>query len=128
MITEDYVDFNLAELLKDKGYPQQLEEGCSLYNSNKKRFIYTIHDPFKHSYVLVCPSIYEVQMWFNKNHNLYLIVDCPFKKSHWYYTIDTVDLDSNNIITIQESFRIGKHYKNYQEALVEGIKMALKLI
>lgn len=77
MITEDYVSFETAKLLKEKGFDEPCaltEFDCDAY----KKWVETAprpitldaesEKPFRYS----VPSIYVAMKWIRKKHNLYI--------------------------------------------------------
>lgn len=73
MITEDYVSFETAKLLKEKGF----NEPCLMcYNSDKKIDNYGLYRSYKNSdvFALTAPTLQMAMKWLRKKHNLHIII------------------------------------------------------
>jgi len=69
MITEDYVSYEIAKLLKDKGF----DESCLMcYTSDKKLGNYGHYKSCKNSdvFALTAPTIQKAMKWLRKVHNI----------------------------------------------------------
>ena len=77
MIEEDYVDFEIAKLLKDKGFDGK----CSRFympNGNN-RWKYGHYHNFDISKRIDCPTLQMAMKWLRKIHNILLIVDYEYE-------------------------------------------------
>lgn len=71
MITEDYVSFETAKLLKEKGF----DEPCLMcYNSDKKIDNYGLYRSYKNSDVfsLTAPTLQMAMKWLREVHNIHI--------------------------------------------------------
>jgi len=84
MNTEDYVSFEIAKLLKDKGF----DEPCLMcYTYDKKFGNYGHYNSCKNSEVfsLTAPTIQSTRKWLRKKHNIDITVDPHDVCGEWIY-------------------------------------------
>lgn len=137
MKQEDYVTLEVAKLLKEKGYNEPSEyyyrkdngqfmeaDGylCNCYNYN----------------VVECTAnpLAEVAKWFREKHNLVIAVsptyydfDGNIVGLKYTYTIFPITNEEVFQKSVEEDLDIPyKLYNSYEEALNEGIKVALNKI
>ena len=73
MITEDYVSFETAKLLKEKGFDS--EECFAFYKENGKMgFLQTFGDiaDYNSETCVLAPTLQMAMKWLRKNHNFYI--------------------------------------------------------
>ena len=83
MITEDYVSFETAKLLKEKGF----DGGCTqLYNFEKQIERATWPQSVKHDGVymdrngyILCPTIQMVMKWLDDKYGIFISFDKSYK-------------------------------------------------
>ena len=70
MITEDYVSFETAKLLKEKGFDGE----CSRFYmpNGHGRWKHEHYHDFDISDRIECPTLQMAMKWLRKNHNLYI--------------------------------------------------------
>lgn len=85
MITEDYVSFNTAKLLKEKGF----DEECQQY-----------YGDYKYS----CPTLQMAMKWLREVHNLFIFISTWLRNKdgaiQYYYEIR--NLNDKDFETIAE--------------------------
>lgn len=71
MITEDYVSFEIAKLLKEKGFDGE----CSRFYmpSGHGRWKYEHYHDFDISERIECPTLQMAMKWLMKNHNICIV-------------------------------------------------------
>lgn len=124
MNKEDYVSLEVAKLLKEKGYDEDcntfIVEECWGFNKGELTCV------DKDRELCSCPTLYEAAKWLRLNKNIHVCVDV--NASGWYYVLSK----SNNGTYICDSDENGPNdggcWNAYEEALDNGIFMALKLI
>lgn len=142
MRKEDYITFEVAQLLDEKGY----DEDCSTrYISDGKGRVEfdrwlegKMHNgKMKDGYLYdsyLAPSLYEVAKWLREKHQLHIDVgmfgdystDADGNKcDEWYYW--TFDMYYTTNFT-NHIYDCKGEYDTYEEALNAGIFEALKLI
>ena len=120
MITEDYVNFETAKLLKEKGFD---EECFALYNPDGVLIQSGIRlnniqvGRVKGSYS--APTLQMVMKWLREMHNLWIDID-PLASYEWTWSIWFMN-DPN--------FKMGESSQvisTYEEAVEEAIQYSLK--
>ena len=132
---EDFVPFELAKKLKEKGftcqYPiamyNELGSFHALYtsadhNPNIKSVFgnreYYDYDDFDDK-DCVCPTISQVLKWLREEKKIYIMVDRSFSVRGWhYYIIDNDDFEN----PIQQEV---EHNRCYEQAAIAGIEYVL---
>ena len=124
---KDFVTFELAKKLKEKGYPQEKESTLAMYNEDGEfhslcqtigDFEYLFEDFDENDYV--CPTISQALRWLRKYKDLVIIV-LPIDFSNNKYSAaiyskgDRAKADSLYGIFIGE----------WEEALMKGIEYAV---
>ena len=132
MITEDYVSFKTAKLLKEKGFVGESEIGCrcGFYEQNKEypNQINLVYDDLDNS-ELECNEClrFTHQMalkWLREVHNLCV---APYAAAFRYgFTIDKADTGSN--IGNEKTLSIPNYSEitTWEEACEAGIKYCLE--
>ena len=132
MLTEkDYCDYDTCVALKKLGYK---EKTLAYYTSEgifhwRRAYIYDVSIPdlakssnkklYKH--VLDAVSLYEAQKWLREEKNLYVEVTIILSGKNYMFEIYDTET------AILKRF-IHEDYVTYEEALLEGIKEAIKIL
>lgn len=122
MVTEDYVSFETAKLLKEKGF----DEDCSRFympNGNG-RWKYEHYHDFDRSERIECPTIQMAMKWLRDVHKKVINVEYIDFLEHgevWSYSV----LDRNTFHEFTEKSESFTEH-SYEEACEEGIKYCLK--
>lgn len=121
MNKEDYVSFECAKLLKEKGF----REPC-YYNYDKKgyhvQYLQDIDWNGNFPQYYSRPTLYEVQKWLREKQNLFIEITYMHGNYYMYsiLTIPTHDYVGVNCARINSD--------NYEQCFYAGILEALKLI
>lgn len=120
------VTFEIAKLLKEKGFEQTLQVGIICRIQNKVNKDYEKIRPLKESdlkndwsiFNEIYPTIAEVVMWFYEKHGIWVGVQPnePYVDDDWCFTIFK-DLKNNNSL---------EGYNSPTEAYEAGIEYTLK--
>ncbi len=102
MITEDYVSFEIAKLLKEKGF----DEKCLMAYIDGELFNYYDSDfPSEYelendgSEVIDAPTLQMAMKWLRKAHNIHIaIVPCEVGPGVMDYTYILYKIDTENFI------------------------------
>lgn len=137
MTKNDYITFEVAKLLDEKGY----DEDCSTrYISDGKGRVEfegwlegKMHNgKMKDGYLYdsyLAPSLYDMQKWLRNRYNIHIIVETDYNGMYSYKCSNSNDYETaielDRLIKGNNEIYI---YKSYEEALNEGILEALKLI
>lgn len=89
-ITEDYVSFETAKLLKDKGF----NEKCNSYfiSNNEIALIANKRDFNKHGIYLSAPTLQRAMKWLRIEHNIHIEPHIVKTKCSYGYMPNYVDL------------------------------------
>lgn len=140
----DFVDFNLAKKLKEKGftcqYPiamyNELGDFHALYtsadhNPNIKSVFgnreYYDYDDFDDE-DCVCPTISQVLKWLREEHNLYVspqFFTFGAKEIYNLWDFSIIDLKNNALLFPKNELYSYDYYKNYEQAALAGIEYVL---
>ena len=125
-ITEDYVSYEVAKLLKEKGF----EGICDYAYSNKGNYFEVDRSNFDEVYCLR-PTLQMAMKWLREK-GIYicpkLCCFCGSKKKDRPYSLwepRVIRLPSNNIIYPQP-MEMCKHYKTYEDAVEAALKYTLE--
>ena len=121
MITEDYVSFETAKLLKEKGFDENTDKQ---FNSDKIVGDYNITDRSRHpERYLDAPTLQMAMKWLREVHSLYLDIVTSFSQDGICYTFSC----SNTMDLIQGTNGTSYHeYQTYEEACEAAIKYCLE--
>ena len=122
MITEDYVSFETAKLLKEKGF----DECCNLhyhYNESFDKLFQTseyIDSRFK-KYYYPCPTLQMTMKWLREEHSIAISVyvfnrDLPIKENRIRYTCD---IATTKISSKEGHLRLTGTYEQACEAAIK---------
>lgn len=131
MITEDYVSFETAKLLKEKGFDEYgmyfytlEDEGEEGYKSNKRlqEFAHNSH-PELEKRAVSCPTLQMAMKWLRDVHDL--IISVSFTVHGWLCDITKVFRDSNGFI-VNINHGIGDDSLPYCDEHEEACEAAIK--
>ena len=131
MITEDYVSFEVAKLLKEKGFPQMEEN--SVYHTTE--IVYSINADkegvhhLTHRYPAVydinnyicAPTLQMTMKWLREEHNIHIKVHCSGNRNYLVY--------AQSLVTAFNDFCIESttgSFNSYEQACEEAIKYCLE--
>ena len=127
MITEDYVSFEVAKLLKEKGFDAELlacytPDGLFARSYGIKTYTNKSEDP---AVRCVCPTLQMAMKWLRKIHNLHIIVDCIGTEN--YMPTIQFTRNSKDIEIKSKTSKIGGNgFDSYEEACEAAIKYCLE--
>ena len=119
MITEDYVSFETAKLLKKKGFPQTtfrchyIIDGNAHYKSFENRCGFGDYD-------IIAPTLQMAMKWLLKKYNIFICVLFLEESNEFGYTIEDI-IKKKYITTSKKS-----SYKEPEEACEAAIKYCLE--
>ena len=131
---KDYCDYDTCVALKELGY----KVPTSAYYIPNNTTLYFVSNPFRGGYVIDCfyshnslredvvtsnyidaPTMWEAQKWLREEKN---IIVYPEKNCFgWYYAIHY------NVGEVHQ-LKFSDEYDSYEDALLEGIKEAVKIL
>lgn len=115
MITEDYVSFEIAKLLKEKGF----DEYCGYYNNDGEYWEYRVYNHRGEDYISA-PTLQMTMKWLREVH--YLTIDV-FHFRDWKVNIKTIPDD---YFTADYSYPELKPAETYEQACEAAIKYCLE--
>lgn len=117
MIQEDYVSYETAKLLKEKGFNESTDKQ---YNLDKIVGDYNITDRSRHpERYLDVPTLQMAMKWLREVHNIEIRVIYDNDKLCWYGAC-------NPMSESQILLGFGRKNKSYEEACEEAIKYCLE--
>lgn len=116
MITEDYISFEVAKLLKEKGFN---EPTMSFYRGDKliwQQARYPETD-------IQRPTLQMALKWLREVHNIFIQIDfAVLTKGFFEYNYDIYNMRNGCIIA---SSPFGDNYETYEEAIEAALKYCL---
>ena len=141
MITEDYVSFEVAKLLKEKGFPQEYDLYHSMvYNEEDYEDAYEVQRMVLQTRLVkagtlssypvgipepkcYCPTLQMAMKWLREVHKILILVEYDYPVfSSDIYKMDDID-EYGSAKHIPPTFA---NCKNYEEAIEAGIKYCLE--
>ena len=126
MITEDYVSFETAKLLKGKGF----DEPChALYHDGEDKIFFGLDvDSYYNSILNVdcytCPTLQMAMKWLREVHNLYIEIMVGDSDGRIWYDFDVINIGKKDmpIVPIDNVVEL----ETYEEACETAIKYCLE--
>lgn len=146
MITEDYVSFETAKLLKEKGFDEYCQ---SIYDVGSLRSVASLNchwdegygelieekqnsDFGKYDNAISAPTLGVAMKWLREKYKIHICV-VPIQASEWlkeYSGLWCIRLyfynTDNNVGWYMTSYFNGNYFKTYEEACEAGIKYCLE--
>ena len=127
MITEDYVSFTTAKLLKEKGFDGKDTEDCfAFYNENGEiGFLQTfsdIVDYFNSENSVIAPTHQMAMKWLRADHKWSIQVFPVFDNLKWCYDIYELKIQKYQS---RPELLSDMDYDTYEEACEAAIKYCL---
>lgn len=121
MITEDYVSFEIAKLLKEKGFNEETRKYYPVKGDATGRLMDGSQYPHNHSQVQICAPTPQMAMkWLREVH------DCPIEILwHWDANSQCSDWYFRHHMELKPIPRI-EYYDTYEEAAEAAIKYCLE--
>ena len=145
MITEDYVSFEVAKLLKEKGFdwPCHGTYDTAVTGGKPKFSEYEVLSYFpygmknsddKYDMVISAPTLQMAMKWLREVHNLFIEIQCYGcecdEKAHFEYSYvisEYVEFNNNVCTTFGLEKRYAKsQFLSYEEACEAAIKYCLE--
>ena len=133
MITEDYVSFEVAKLLREKGFNEECEYFYDEYKDENKYVIcsngYSTYNDDKHPTYYSRPTHQMAMKWLRNIHGIHIQAWCPV------VDIDTeiLGVKYNVVISNLKDYCLAfmtniedNDYDSYEEAVDAGLKYTLE--
>ena len=122
MITEDYCSYEVAKLLKEKGFDEKVSTHYLIHPSGFSEF-FDKKDEFTEpeDVWLKCPTHQMAMKWLREKYNIYISIqpDFPSDKDYKMYWCWSANILHENCITM-------KGYQCYIETYEEACETAIK--
>ena len=117
MITEDYVSYETAKLLKERGF---VSDDChTAYDENGDFFWYGDYSKDRKG-IVDAPTLQTTMKWLREIHNLHIIIGCGYGKELMYFS-NIKDTVTNNFLPYDTGY-----CSTYEETAEKAIKYCLK--
>ncbi len=123
MITEDYVSFETAKLLKEKGFDEDIDLWYDEKGEMFFRLKYSIRNDWRviaKQRVYLCPTLQMAIKWLREVHHIHIGVNPISGKGYNATIYDVADFDDYGIITDTKPFL------RAEQACEDAIKYCLK--
>ena len=117
MITEDYVSFEVAKLLKEKGF----DEKCSQwYVANEPQEGLVVGGFGENQFYINAPTHQMAMKWLREIYDIFIVIRRGLTGTGWVY--------SHEIYKDSQCWyaRYGASYDTYEEAVEAALKYSLK--
>ena len=131
MITEDYVSFEIAKLLKEKGFDEQCYAYYNIFYDNDgkdlKLWRKYPHRAQPNTNYLNVPTLQTAMKWLREEHKLEVRSTYDYDKDSWWGHINPMfeETDGNSDI-YQKALRFDYQGKSYEEACDAAIKYCIE--
>lgn len=129
MITEDYVSFETAKLLKEKGFKGYSiltiydEDAANAYRTARKTLPYSSDDPKLKEFYYTQPTLQMARKWLRRIHNVNIDIVPVWNQKRFEYQIFVVTPEN-----AKHCYVDNKLYLGYEEAAETAIKYCLEKI
>ena len=128
-MNEDFVSFDLAKKLKEKGFPQYTEKSYFVGDHKKRMcsvgtFLHVHTQNTEH--LIAAPTIAQVLKWLRDCNAIHIHI-CLYSKG-WYcdvYTFEYYEEDKEYGVKHNVQF---DEFSTYEEAALAGIEYALDIV
>lgn len=126
MITEDYVSFETAKLLKNKGFDGVTEK---YYLKYKGEYILVSRGTAEHPDSSIdVPTLQMAMKWLREVHSLYVDISFNrFNKTYHFNIVQYYQYDNKNKPYIEQTFYVlDNMFDSYEKAIESAIKYCLE--
>ena len=125
MITEDYVSYEIAKLLNEKGFNGEFHKHYWGYEKGRE---FLTEGSFNPEYDYPAPTLQMAMKWLREEHNYHIMIDC-LGSANWLPTIEHMTGSEDYKVEGQETKICGNGFDTYDEAVEAALKYCLtKLI
>ena len=116
MVTEDFVSFETAKLLKEKGFNEPTYYD---YDEEEKRWFQEVLVCHNSEGGIACPTLQMAMKWLRDIHGLFIHIDVIREASCW--TADIQDIKNDVAV-----YPVKEEFPGYEEACEAAIKYCLE--
>lgn len=137
---KDYCDYDTCVALKELGYNEKSNWWFNKFlneDSGQMELVHICDNPAHLNYdswgivpkdFVIRPSLYEAQKWLREEKEFYVFVGREWENAYYYWLSKKID-DKTVGITLSFYYSNGEgRFSSYEEALMEGIKEAVKIL
>ena len=133
MITEDYVSFEVAKLLKEKRFDAECNYEYGIPVVEQGYVLQMFFKPIKNSELIdeayAAPTLQMAMKWLRENHNIHIILVIHWlyfaNTLGWMYTITKILENGVDYIDSKGDENDKTFYSSYEEACEAAIKYCL---
>ena len=135
MITEDYVSFETAKLLKEKGFDEECwhwyEEDGYFKDSNDDYGFQSNSDHVSDDFICSAPTLQMAMKWLREDKKILISIFCHIDKGYWFciqHFIDSLYIFATSESIHRKEEILGKiqYYDTYEQACEAAIKYCLE--
>lgn len=119
MIKEDYVSFETAKLLKEKGFDEATYHD---YATNGGRWFNGVLMQHNQQGGIACPTLQMAMKWLREKHNLHIGVIITYQYFPRKYEVHIMHTEKHENIVVNP----GTNFNTNEEAAEDAIKYCLK--
>ena len=127
MIAEDYISFETAKLLKEKGFDDEYTNAFYDKNGNLY-FIDILSDFSEHSdndTDIAASTLYVAMKWLREVHHLHLSIDSyPHEDNCFYWCYKVLFMDESDLCSIKKHAKAS--FNSFEAAVEAAIKYCLE--
>ena len=131
MITEDYVSFETAKLLKENGFNQPCK---AIYSPKGVVRHFLKEEVYSHSlkgYKKLCPTLQMAMKWLREDKKILISIFCHIDKGYWFCIQHFINspykfATSESIHRKEEILGKIQYYDTYEQACEAAIKYCLE--
>ena len=122
MNEEDFVTFDVATALKEKGFKGRC---LAYFNGGKfnKSCFSNDYNNLHYDWLVAAPTLAEASKWLREKHNIHVEVTFMWNMKWGYVLLNTLTHDQIGLIYFNQ-----KECESYEESLDLGLKEALNMI
>ena len=128
-MNEDFVSFDLAKKLKEKGFPQYTEKSYFV-GDHKKRMCSVgtfLHIPTQNTaHLIAAPTIAQVLKWMREEKKIHICID--IYDDGWFFDIASFYKEDTEVYEIEWPYissNVTPHNDSYEQAAIAGIEYCL---
>ena len=124
MIIEDYVSFETAKLLKEKGFNGKCNKCYAYFVDDDIRCLDLKYPKLAQSLIAnrhPCITLQMAMKWLREVHNIHIDICSIWDTTHWLYQVFVITPR-----TARNSYVDKILYTSYEQAVEAGIKYSLK--
>lgn len=126
----EFVTFETAKKLKDKGFPQVEERALAMYDEDGEWYSLIKNlDNFEYSFEYfddrdcVCPTISQVLKWLRDNCTTHLEISVG--RFGWYFATTNYEYHEEEKVYDFTTTHVSDSWDSYEEAAIAGIEYVL---